>query len=108
MGWRGVVRDIAAAQRRIERAQEREAKRRHQELKAYEREYTKWEATRRAAYEVDVHTTQIELVKSLHKDVSYFYDWQAIATTPPPPPPAPTRTCEMAALERQRQYTPSL
>ncbi|APR79360.1 Hypothetical protein A7982_04707 [Minicystis rosea] len=108
MGWRGVVRDMMAAQRRAERAQEREAKRRHRELQAYEREALKWESNRRAAYEVDVHTTHIDLVKSLHKDVSYFYDWQAISMTPPPPAPAPTRTCETAALERQRAYSPSM
>lgn len=104
MGWRGVVRDLEAAQRRAER----EAKRRQRELQAVEREYAKWETARRAAYEVDVHNNLIELVKSLHRDVSYFYDWRAISMTPPPPPPMPTRTCEMAALERQRAYQPSL
>lgn len=108
MGWRGVVRDMAAAQRRAERMQEREAKRRQRELQASQREYAKWETHRRAAYEVDVHTNLTELVKSLHKDVSYFYDWQAISMTPPPPPPVPTRTCELAALERQQAYRPSL
>lgn len=108
MGWRGVVRDIAAAQRRVERANEREAKRRHRELLAYERECAKWETQRRAAYEVDVHTSLVDLVKSLHKDVSYFYDWRSISATPPPPLPVPTHTCEQAALERQRAYRPSL
>jgi hypothetical protein len=99
---------MAAAQRRVERMQEREAKRRHRELVAQERDYARWESHRRAAYEVEVHTTLVEMVKSLHKDVGYFYDWHAISATPPPPPPVPTSTCEQAALERQRDYRPTL
>ncbi|MFT3774118.1 MAG: hypothetical protein QM820_52805 [Minicystis sp.] len=102
MGWRGFVRSVAAAQRQ----NEREARRRQRELLQYQRELARMEERQRAAYEVEVNENQIEVVKSFHKDVSNFYDWQAILAAPPPQPPAFYRAHEQTALAQLHSYKP--
>lgn len=104
MGWRGVVRSIAAEQRRAER----EARRRERELQAAQRDLSRMEERQRAAFEVAMYENQIEVLKSLHKDVSYWYDWSAIVAAPPPQQPPFYRTHEQAAAAQLQSYRPGL
>jgi hypothetical protein len=103
MGWRGFVRSINAANRRAERA----AASRHRVLVQQQAQASRMAAQALAAYTVELQETWIETLTSLHKDVSFLYDWAAIVAAPPPPQPVDPRTNEQAATRAAAAYVPN-
>jgi hypothetical protein len=104
MGWRGTIRAVGAAQRRIER----EAVRRQRELERSHRNHQKLLEREQAAYEVDVYNNRLDLLRSIHKECSPELDWRAVRDAPRPAEPVRTRTREAAAQRAMDGYAPSL
>lgn len=104
MGWRGALRAIGAHQRRMER----DSVRRQRELERAHRAYAKMLERERAAYEVDVYTNQIDVLRSIHKECGPELDWTVVRDTPAPAEPARGRTREIAAKQALDGYMPGL
>jgi hypothetical protein len=102
MGWRGTVRTIAAASRRIERDQQR----RHRELLKHQQQLAKLQANQRAALEVEIHENHLDLLTSVHKECSEVWDWQQIENSPQPTIPECSNRLELAQRQRNAQHPP--
>lgn len=104
MGWRGTFRTIAAASRRIERAQERERRR----LLLLENQNDKMTALARAKHEVDLHESHIASLLSVHKQCTEPIDWHKVLDTPSPAEPIRSNAREALALQHLNGYSPGL
>lgn len=102
MGWRGTVRTIAAASRRIEREQQR----RRRELLKHQQQVAKLQAHKRAALEVEIHENHLELLTSVHKDCGEVWDWQQIEQGPQPAIPEYSNALEQAQRQRNALHPP--
>lgn len=103
MGWRGALRTVVAAQRRVERANEK----RRRELGKQLKELQKAEAALLAAVEVEYHQSLIDDLKSVHKTFSQPWNWNGIKATAPPVEPKPMNSNERAARRELDQYSPN-
>jgi hypothetical protein len=104
MGWRGTLRSVAAASRRIEREQQhrrRELLKQHQQLE-------KLLAHQQAALEVATYENHIDLLTSVHKDCGEGWDWQQIKNSPPPTKPEYSSELELTRRKREAQHQPGL
>lgn len=104
MGWKGVVRSIGAAAR----AAERDAKRRQRQLELQAKHYSKMEALEMAAYEYEVFSNRIDLLKSVHKESGDSIDWLATMELPAPSQPLSSNSNELDAQRALDTYKPSL
>lgn len=104
MTWRGALRSIEAASRRMER----EEQRRQRELVRQERAYEKMQQLEQAAYDVEVHENRIDMLKSVHKECGGKWDWQAIYSQEAGAAPTQGAYLENAALAKLRGFKPSL
>jgi hypothetical protein len=84
MTWRGTLRSIAAAQRRVER----EALRKQRELDRQRKQLEKMQMREQAAYEVQVYENYIDVLVSIHSDCGEAWDWESIHVTDPPVKPS--------------------
>ncbi len=103
MGWKGTIRSIQAANRRMER----EAKRREKELARRQMEIEKMEELEQAAYEVDVFENYIERIQSVHKDSSESLDWPTISKQEAPVKPKPQNSHELKAQQQLDDFKPN-
>jgi hypothetical protein len=104
MGWRGVLRDLQASSRRMERdayRQRRALEKQHQQLE-------RMEEVQRAAYEVELHENLIELLVSVHKECGAEWDWNAVWTAPPPAVPQRLEDNERDARDALDDYSPGM
>jgi hypothetical protein len=104
MGWRGTVRTVVAAARQIEQARQRQQRELLRQAKSHER----LEVTRRAASEVAVHESYIDLLESVHKGRIVAWDWRAILAAPPPPKPEHSDCFERTQRAREELNRPTL
>lgn len=104
MGWKGTLRSMQAASRKAER----NAQRRQRELEKRRSEYAKMEALEQAAYEVEVHENQIEVLLSVHRESAERVDWLASAERPEPIRPMPHSRNELLAKASLDTYQPGL
>ena len=104
MTWRGTLRSISATARRMER----DAQRRQRELERQARAYDKMQQLEQAAHDVEVYSTRMDLLKSVHKECGADWDWAAIYAQETSEPPVETREHESAALIRLQRFSPSL
>lgn len=105
MGYKGVLRTIAAESRR----QEREARRRQRELERRQKQIAKMQELERAQYEVDKLENYIEVITSIHKECGDHCDWEIIQQRPEPKEPQRDRiimNVQQALLEK-KTYSPS-
>lgn len=102
MGWKGVVRSMAAAAR----AAERDSRRRQRELEAEQKHYEKMAVLDQAAYDVEVYKNYIDRITSVHKEVSPDVEWQLIFDDPQPKEPVPTQSAERLARLKLQNYRP--
>lgn len=103
MGWKGAVRSFGATVR----AAERNAKRRQRELALQEKSYNRMQALEQAAYEVDVYTNHIDLIRSIHKECGDPVDWRKTAQLPEPRRPTRDSTNEERVRTELAKYRPS-
>ncbi|ADR37375.1 hypothetical protein Ocepr_1923 [Oceanithermus profundus DSM 14977] len=104
MGWKGTLRAIAAAQRRMER----ESKRRQRELERERKQVERIQELEQAAYDVQVFENYIEVLTSVHKDCGEEWDWAEISATAPPEKPVRQDVFQEEALNRLEAYRPSV
>ena len=83
MDWKGTLRAIAAAQRRMER----ESKRRQRELERERKQIERMQELEQAAYDVQVFENYIEVLTSVHKDCGEEWNWAEISASAPPEKP---------------------
>ncbi|HPY73066.1 MAG TPA: hypothetical protein PK377_07695 [Methanothrix sp.] len=102
MGWKGTVRSIGAASRRMER----ESRRRSRELEKQQHQIEKMQELERAAYEVEVYENYIERLQSMHKECSETCDWEEITLMKPPERPNKLRIHESDAQSALDNYKP--
>jgi hypothetical protein len=102
MSWRGTLRSVAAASRRIEREQQR----RNRELLKHQQQFEKLQSHERAALEVAMDENHIGLLTSVHKDCGETWDWQQVKNGPPPPKPEYSNQLELAQRQREAQHQP--
>ena len=83
MGYKGVLRSMAAAQRR----QEREAKRQQREFERQRKQLEKMQLFEQARFEVEEFENYIEVITSVQKECGPAWDWEAIQNRPAPKEP---------------------
>ena len=104
MTWRGALRSIEAASRRMER----EEQRRQRELERQAQAYEKMQQLEQAAYDVEVYENRIDMLKSVHKECGGEWDWQAIYSQEALAAPTQGADFENAALAKLRAFKPNL
>lgn len=102
MGWKGTLRSMQAASRKVDR----NAQRKQRELQARQKEYAKMEALEQAAYEVEVYENQIDVLLSVHKECGEEIDWQSFVERAEPAEPSFEGTREARAKSREQSYAP--
>jgi hypothetical protein len=102
MGWRGTIRAIGAAQRRMER----EAVRKQRELDRTRKAHAELQELEQAAYEVDRFQTHVQVLRSIHKDCGPVLDWAAFRDAAAPVAPARHANRENAARRALEAFEP--
>jgi len=97
------IRSAAAAGRRAERSQQRRTR---EAAKAY-RQQLKQESIISAADAVEKYEDYIDVLKSVHKDVSDTVDWTSLLNEEPPKEPMISNRNEKAANDRLLAFKPS-
>lgn len=93
MGWKGTMRSLNAACRRMEREQ----RRRQRELEKQRVLYEKMQEQERASLEAQLYENRIELLLSIHKECGDVFDWTSIRGLPQPKKPSLIHKNEDAA-----------
>ncbi|QEC42253.1 hypothetical protein [Pseudobacter ginsenosidimutans] len=101
---KGFIRSTNATLNRVERNQKRKAREAADRFRKQLKEQELSDAT--AA--VQEYEEYIEVLKSVHKDVSDEMDWQALAGLPEPPAPGLSNKNEETAINKRNNYRPSL
>ena len=104
MTWRGTLRSVNAAIRRSEREQ----RRRQRELERQRKYLQKMEEIERAKFEVSEYENYIEVLQTVHKDVSDTWDWDEIRRSSPPKEPQKTNTREQKAKSNLANFKPGI
>lgn len=99
-----ILRSMAASARRAER----ESLRNQREYQKHLVQQAKFQAIEEAELEVEEYENRIELLKSMHTDCSDSWDWQKIKESTPPPRPTKQSVYENLAIERLKNFKPSL
>ncbi len=99
----GLLRKIAAAQRRAER----ESRRIQRELEQQKKHIEKMQEYERALYEVKVFENQLEVLLSIHKECGDTWDWKLIQASDPPSKPSKTNYLELEAQSELTTYKPN-
>lgn len=102
MGWRGALRSLGAASRRIGREQHRQ----HRELLKRQERNHKLQAAQQAALEVASYEKYLDLVTTVHRDCSEVWDWSSVLKAPAPVPPVRSNQLEAAQRVREQQHSP--
>lgn len=102
MGWKGVIRSLAAAAR----AAERDARRRQRDLEARRKVTNKMAALEQAAYEVELYENYVDRITSVHKEVRPKFDWKSILGDAQPTEPTRYQIEEAIARQRLESFRP--
>ncbi len=97
MGWKGTMRSISAASRRMER----EAARRHKEA-------VKIQTAMDAAADVKSWENYIGNLLNVHTDLAEHIDWYSLSRKPQPKEPRPKRCHQDQAKEDLASFKPSM
>ncbi len=105
MGYKSVLRSVAAAQRRSER----EARRRQSEFARKQKQVAKMQELERARFEVEQYENYIEVITSIHRDCGEKWHWDVINKRPDPrrPEEESFKTHTGAAKIALEAYSPS-
>lgn len=101
MGWKGTIRSVNAAIK----AAERDARRRQRALEKHESEVRKMEAVERAQFEVARHENHIEVIQSLHKEISGG-SWKVLGEVSVPVEPEYDPSNERRVQKQIDNYSP--
>lgn len=101
---KGFIRSTNATLNRVERNQKRRAR----EAADRFRQQAKEDEMSNAAAAVQAYDEYIDVLKSVHKDVSDEMDWQALADLPEPQAPTLSNKHEESAIHKRDNYRPSL
>jgi len=104
MGWKGTLRSLIAAQRRIER----ESKRRQRELELEQKRIAKMQELKQAAHEVEAYENYIQVLTSIHKNCGEEWDWGKIYSSQPPEKPVRKKIFEKEAQKKLESYRPNI
>lgn len=102
-------RELARQAREREKAQlerERTARAQYQRSRREEQEAAKEAERQRAADEVEMFESYLEVLTSVHKEVLLDTDWVAEASAAPPESPSPATTHEAKARAALKAFTP--
>jgi hypothetical protein len=102
MGYKGTIRSINSALNQAQRA----AARRQRELQREEKQRAQMQERQRAAHDVAVYENHIEVLTSVHKQVSDPIEWESLATASPPLRPEFDASRTETAVRRLRDYEP--
>lgn len=102
MGWKGTVRSLQAASRRIER----DAEKRRRELQKQQKAYARMADQEQAEYEVDVWNNYIDVLQSVHKECGDVVDWSTMAQADAPLQPVYFGRREEQARQSAQNYHP--
>jgi hypothetical protein len=103
MSWKGTIRSMGAAARRMEREQ----KRRQRELQRQQNALEKMQELERAAYEVKVYENHIDRLISVHKESHPPVRWDEMVSSPPSKPVYSSEN-EKHAQQILHNYQPGL
>lgn len=104
MSGRGILRSIAAAQRRSER----ESLKRKRELDRRIQQHERLQEFERVATEVEAFENYVDIITSIHKDCSDTWDWEKIKILKPPTKPRKLNIHECSAISNLESYKPKL
>lgn len=104
MSFSGMMRSLAAAERR----RERESRRRQRELEKRQKEIARMEELERARYEVEVFENYLDVLMSIHKESGPVWDWSEIVSSSPPPRPERGTEYEISAKKNLEQFKPDV
>lgn len=90
------------------RASEREAQRRHRELIRRQQQAAKMAEMDRAAYEVEVFDSLIDVLTSVHREPVEEVDWESIVSAAAPVEPSRSDDRERMARRELDQYQPNV
>lgn len=103
MGWKGTMRSIAAASRRIEREQQRQLRNAHRaamhQQKMFEMEQSRFEA--------EEFDEQIARLSGPHRECGEAIDWESVLHAPAPEAPERQNSHEQRAKGAVSSYRPS-
>lgn len=99
----GFIRSYSAAVKRAERDQQRRAR---EAAKQYKLQL-KQQEIENAATAVDEYEEYIQVLQSVHKDVTDQIDWEEILNEPPPSQPRTSNHHEKKAIEALQTFKPS-
>ncbi|WP_415999621.1 hypothetical protein [Citrobacter portucalensis] len=102
MGWKGTVRSLQAASRRMER----DAEKRRRELQKQQKAYARMAELEQAEYEVDVWNNYIDVLQSIHKGCGDSIDWLGIDPADAPAQPIFSGNREEKARQLLQSYKP--
>jgi hypothetical protein len=102
MSTRGLLRTIAASQRKAER----ESLKKKRELERRLKQVEKLQEIEQVAYEVEVFENHIDLITSIHKDCSDSWDWEKIRKSKSPTEPKKPDHHEKSAQSNLEMYKP--
>lgn len=103
MGWKSVMRSVAAAHRRAER----ESLRQQREYERQRKQYEKMQELQQAAYDVQVYENYVEVLCSVHKDCGESWNWKKIKNSSPPVEPVRNDYYENNAKVELDSFKPS-
>jgi hypothetical protein len=104
MGWKGTLRSVQAASRRVER----DARRRQRQLEQQQLQLAKMQELERAQYEVAVFENHIAVITSVHKECGELVNWPKLASLAPLGEPMRTSESEERARAASERYKPSM
>ena len=104
MSWKGTMRSLAAAQRRMER-QERQ---RQRELERQRKELARMEELERAQFEFEEFENYIDVITSIQKDCGPEWDWNEVGRLSRPVEPELKNTHEMNAQKAYEEFKPGI
>jgi hypothetical protein len=115
MGYRSLIRAVAADYRRGQREQQRLHRQRVRTQIQQQKQFSKLqvqlqkeEIIQMARGEVEAHESHLAWILTPYKSCSETFNWQAIRHMPPPPEPLPTTENQDAAENVLRAYKPTL
>jgi tetratricopeptide (TPR) repeat protein len=104
MSFRGLVRSLAASEKR----REREARKRQRELERQQKLIARMEELERAAFEVEVYENYLDVLMSLHKECGPKWNWKEVVESSPPIQPERIQEYELRAKHALAEYRPGV
>ena len=103
MGWRGTIRTLAAASRRIERQ--------HRQRQAYlakrQQQFEKMAAAERAAHEVEQYENSLDVLLSVHKECAPLWNWIELRSSNGPVKPVYSDERERSQRRAEEGHKPN-